>query len=713
MENLQYVIEDRTIAELLGVQNFTSDESAILELIKNAYDAGALKVKVEFTEDCITVIDTGKGMNANDIKEYWMHVGKSSKAYSFENSDGERVLAGSKGVGRFALARLGNHAIVYSKKSGFKGIIWETNWNTSTLVECDEQMSEGTKIIISELRIKWNLKKTEKLIDFLSKTYNDTRMEITIDHPKITKVIPKYFIEPKLGINCLSSITLNYNSKTKILSTKVHSDEFKDEAQEYCGDVDIKKYSNDENMVVELSSFISEDFTEDDLVLCLEKLGDFTANFMFSISASIQDAEKFLYKHTRLPQATTSGVVLYRNAFSISSYEGRKDWLGFGKRSRKSPAAASHPTGSWRVRENQISGKVEIDKKKNEVLQDLSNRQGLDENIFYELFIEIILSGVRQFERYRQEVVRKIDSKKNVPEQPQELTITDIVVSDPSKIFELTSEQSARLVEELKTYKKADEEARKQTDAVETRYKYDVRILNVLGTVGLKASSIAHEMRNDKNSIAKNIDDVIEALKKYGMWEELISEDKTEKIHENIPYLLETNKEVCSKLVTFINTMLSEIEKKQFKAKSQSVHDVLSKIKKNWERDYVWIEVHLLMDEDVSFIISQDYLQVIFDNLILNSVQQNDDVDHLDISIKAELSGSMLLLSYTDNGCGLNEKYLNNPRKILEVHETTREKGHGLGMWIVNNTVNMSGGEIIDIIPRPGFGISFTLGETK
>lgn len=713
MENLQYVIEDRTIAELLGVQNFTSDESAILELIKNAYDAGALKVKVEFAEDTITVIDTGRGMNANDIKEHWMHVGKSSKSYSFENSDGERVLAGSKGVGRFALARLGNHAVVYSKKLDSCGIVWETDWNTSTLNECDELESEGTIIIITELRIKWNLKKVEKLIEFLSKTYNDTRMQIFVEHPQISQVIPKYFVDPQLGVNCLSYIKLSYNSETKILSTKVFSDEFKDEAQSYCGNVDIKHFSSDDNMVKELDGFLGEDFSKEDLILCLEKLGDFTADFMFSISASSQDAEKFLYKYTRLPQTLSSGVVLYRNAFSISSYEGRKDWLGFGKRSRKSPAAASHPTGSWRVRENQILGKVEIDKKKNEVLQDLSNRQGLDENIFYELFIEIILSGIKQFERYRQGIIRKIDVKNNIPEEPQEPTITDIVVSDPSKILELTSEQSEQLIEELKAYKKADQEARKQTDAVETRYKYDVRILNVLATVGLKASSIAHEMRNDKNSIAENIDSVIAALKKYGMWDELTSDDKTEKIHQNIPYLLESNKEVCSKLVTFINTLLSEIEKKQFKAKSQSVYDILSKIKKNWERDYAWIDINLSMDEDIAFVISQDYLQVIFDNLILNSVQQNDNTDHLDICINVELKGSQLLFLYTDNGCGLNEKYLKDPRKILEVHETTREKGHGLGMWIVNNTVNMSGGEIIDILAQPGFGISFSLGETK
>ncbi len=713
MENLQYVIEDRTIAELLGVQNFTSDESAILELIKNAYDAGALKVNVKFEKNSIVIIDTGKGMNANDIKEHWMHVGKSSKSYSFENSDGERVLAGSKGVGRFALARLGEYAVVYSKKIGFKGIIWETDWNTSTLAENDDEIPEGTTIIIKELRINWNLKKVEKLIEFLSKTYNDSRMQIFIEHPQITKEIPKYFIQPSLGINCLSYIKLKYDSKTKILSTKVHSDEFKDEAQAFCSDVDIKYFNSDEDMVKELKSFLSNDFTEDDLRLCLEKIGNFTADFMFSISASAIDAEKFLYKHTRLSQSAPSGVVLYRNAFSISSYEGRKDWLGFGKRSRKSPAAASHPTGAWRVRENQISGKVEIDKKENKVLQDLSNRQGLDENIFYDLFIEIILSGIKQFERYRQDIIRKIDVKNKSNEEPVETTITDIIVSDPSKIFELTPEQSDRFIKELKAYKQADEEARKQTNAVESRYKYDVRILNVLATVGLKASSIAHEMRNDKNSISENIDSAIEALKEYGMWEELTSEDKTEKIHQNVPYLLESNKEVCSKLVVFINTMLAEIEKKQFKPKSQSIHDILCKIKKNWERDYAWIRIQLLLEDDVCFVISQDYLQVIFDNLILNSVQQNDNNNHLEICIKAELSGSMLLFSYTDNGCGLDEKYLKNPRKILEVHETTREKGHGLGMWIVNNTINMSGGDIIDIFPKPGFGITFLLGETR
>lgn len=146
--------------------------------------------------------------------------------------------------------------------------------------------------------------------------------------------------------------------------------------------------------------------TEEELNLYLEKLGEFSAQFYFYIKPTTVDIEKFMYKHSGLPEALPGGVILYRNAFSISAYEGKKDWLGFGKRSRKSPAAASHPTGAWRVRENQIAGKVEIDKKRNEFLIDLSNRQGLEENIYFQLLVEIIHIGVSEFERYRQSIVR-------------------------------------------------------------------------------------------------------------------------------------------------------------------------------------------------------------------------------------------------------------------------------------------------------------------
>lgn len=45
------------------------------------------------------------------------------------------------------------------------------------------------------------------------------------------------------------------------------------------------------------------------------------------------------------------------------------------------------------------------------------------------------------------------------------------------------------------------------------------------------------------------------------MWDELNSSEKTRKSYKNVPYLLESNDIVGRKLVTFMDTMLEEIEK--------------------------------------------------------------------------------------------------------------------------------------------------------
>ena len=139
----------------------------------------------------------------------------------------------------------------------------------------------------------------------------------------------------------------------------------------------------------------------------------------------------------------------------------------------------------------------------------------------------------------------------------------------------------------------------------------------------------------------------------------------------------------------------------------------MERIKTDWKRDYAWIDINLHLDEDICFLISEDYLQVVFDNLILNSIQQNEKENHLTIDIGVRENAGLLMFNYSDNGKGLDKKYLSNPRKILEVHETSRKNGHGLGMWIVNNTVTMSGGNISDIRGNDGFAIDFSMGGTN
>lgn len=712
MEQLKYIIEDRTIAALLGEQNFTNKESAVLELVKNAYDAGATRFVLSFKDSAIIISDNGIGMSASDIREHWMHIGKSNKGYeSFDIQNNPRVLAGSKGVGRFALARLGEIVTVRSrrKSSDAQGVLWHTDWNTSSLEADHTLTSHGTEIEIQELRDKWTKNAIEKLSVYLSRTYNDNSMEIHMEYNGTDHSVNRYYSKPCLGQNCKAFIELKYDGPTHTLHTSVSSEEFLDKAQAYCSNLDIHNYSSEINILQEFDE-TAWDMDSEELEKILFDLGSFSGELFFNVASSSIEQEKFLYKYGTLPTALESGIVLYRNAFSISAYDGSKDWLGLGKRSRKSPAAASHPTGAWRVRENQLSGKIEIDKSRNSKLQDLSNRQGLDENTYYELFVEIILTGLKEFERYRQQIIRSIDTKNNSQISKYVTPITDKVIKNPQNISSLSKQDVKQFVSELRTYKRESHQYQKNIESTEQRYKYDVRILNVLATTGLKAASIAHEMKNDRNFIADSYDSIVSALKQYGLWELLSSPENTSKSYRNVPYLLSNSNKINKKLIAFMNTMLEEIEKRQFKPAWQNIFDILSKEKNDWERDYAWLAIDIDCKNDISFYISEDIIRVILDNLILNSVQQNNDMACLKIHIEVDHTTDQLVVRYSDNGKGLDEKYYRDPFRILEVHETTRKNGHGLGMWIINNTVTMTDGKILEIGCSKGFSISFSLG---
>lgn len=708
MEELKYIIEDKTIAEILGVQNFSTKEAAILELVKNAYDAGASSFSIVFEEDKITVSDNGCGMNQVDIKKNWMHIGYSDKEYEFKDINNNiRVSAGSKGIGRFALSRLGEKIRLYSRKKEDQGILWSTDWNKNTLVQNNE-IKEGTRIIIEKLRDKWTNKSIEILDNFLSRTCNCKTMTISITFDGETKVVQSYFADVKLGINCLSYIDLKYNAEEKRLYYSIYSDEFTQEAEKYCPDIDI--YHKDGHVdILDTLNLNNFEIDKNEISNYLVELGDFSAKIIYSLkTSSTDDVQKFLYKYKILPDRFTEGVILYRNAFSIATYEGKRDWLELGKRARKSPAAASHPSGAWRVRDNQIAGFVNIDKKQNHELKDLSNRQGLEENSYYKLFINLIQIGIAEFESYRQAIIRKINAK-NV-EEIIDTSFIDQVLKDPNRVSNLQGGDLAKFVKEVGTLKRKHYEEKQNTKIVETRYKYDVRILNMLSTIGLRASSIAHEMQNDRNDIYFTCDYMIDAMKELGIWDIVSAEKNTQYAYKNIPELINTNKKINVKIIRFMDTMLSDIEKSQFEIKSLDVLNVMRVVKDVWERDYSWIKINV-PEGNIILKTAEDVIKVLLDNLILNSIQQNEKRSSLFIDISVKKNQDGIIITYKDNGVGLDKKYINDPRKILEVHESSRENGHGLGMWIINNTLIMSGGEVIDIPVTKGFEIKMFLGE--
>ncbi len=714
MERLKYIVEDSTIAELLGVQNFTNKESAILELVKNAYDAQANNVSITFSDRSIVIIDDGIGMSKSTICENWMHVGKSDKGYSLsgtEDNDG-RVLAGSKGVGRFALARLGASVNVYSAKKGEIPVKWTTDWSESILDDLtnEENLPLGTRIEISALRDRWTEKSIKNLINYLSITCNDDRMQIKI-YPNFGKGVSYIFKKPQIGKNFVTQIGLFYDASELKLYYTIKSDEFSNLAKNYCRSLDLQYFSNDVSILEELAGNTEIDSSDGELYSMLKELGNFSAELYFSLKTPTkQDVERFCYNYSALPDRYDEGVVLYRNAFSIASFDGEKDWLGLNQRSRKSPAAATHPTGAWRVRANQLSGKVEIDKKENYQLRDLANRQGLEENEYFKLFVKIITIGIAAFERYRQAIIRSID-KKNAPKPSPTTPMIDQILRGRNKEIHLTSNETKALAQEISVVKAESKSFQDEKESTEKKYRYDVRILNVLATTGLKASSIAHELKNDRNSVSVNYQYIVEALKEYGFWEDLCSQEYTEYSYKNVPQLLSRNRAINQKIVAFMDTMLDEIEKKNFSPRSLSINSIMENIKANWMRDYASLLINLNVDESVYFETSEDIFTAIFDNLILNSWQQNKASSQIVISISIHKIGGLLKIVYEDSGVGLPPKYINDPMRILEVHESSRENGHGLGMWIVHNTIRMTGGDVISIDGHNGFHFNFELGE--
>lgn len=709
MEYLKYVIEESTIAKLLGIQNFTSDESAVLELVKNAYDAEAINLTLEFKNNSLIIKDDGKGMSDEDIKRHWMHIGKSDKGYEvLDKYNNKRIQAGSKGVGRFALARLGEHIELFSKKKDSDGILWKTDWNNSTIEYTDLYDEIGTRIQIKSLRNNWTLSRIKNLTKYLEKTYNDSAMKINIISGDYNVVVNSYFPEVKIGINCRSNIKLQYQSGT--LGIDVTSDEFAEEAKKYYFQNNLNYFNVNINVYDELQGNENIDISDNELVDVLNEIGHFSASFFFNLSATKLDQEKFLYKFLNTIEPTKSGIILYRNAFSISSYEGDKDWLGLGRRSRMSPAAASHPTGSWRVRENQISGFVQIDKEENKFLQDLMNRQNMDENIYYKVFVQIILIGIKEFERYRQGIIRSIDLKNKIKSSKKNRLI-DRIVLNPKKLDGLSKKENKKIISELKNVKRQEHKVEKEKAEIEARYKYDVRILNVLSTIGLKAASIAHELKNDRNILETSYINIIQALKDYKMWDILTSAEYQQKAYKNIPLLLDQSNSIAKKLVIFMNIMLSNIEKSSFKYDLLDIKTIVTSIVNEWTDNYKWVNIALSIDDNLKFTLSKDIIRVILDNLILNSIQQNEFKQKLEISIKICFLDNKLHFIYSDNGKGLDKKYHSNPKKILEVLESTRKNGHGLGMWMTNNTINLSGGKITEINGINGFTIEFNLGD--
>ena len=190
------------LKDIIGRDLITNDFVAIFELVKNAFDAHAKRVDIEFDEDSITISDDGKGMSQADIVSKWLFVAYSAKRTGEEDVDlprdyrdtisQRRGYAGNKGIGRFSCDRLGKVLDLYSRSVDGKSIErLNVDWTSfeqdakkefATInVDLTEAgafpkpkrakppTASGTMLVISDLRDEWGYEKIDRLRSYLAK----------------------------------------------------------------------------------------------------------------------------------------------------------------------------------------------------------------------------------------------------------------------------------------------------------------------------------------------------------------------------------------------------------------------------------------------------------------------------------------------------------------------------------------------------------------
>ncbi len=162
-------------------EDLIKDESiALLELVKNSYDAGATKCIVDFNFDIfgslieISISDNGSGMSLDTIENIWLVIGTDNKKNRLISHRQGRLPLGEKGIGRLGVHKLGNDIKLYSKHSDENEVYVSIDW--SKLAESKDiddfkidygyssdshffNKQTGTKIIVRNLKGEWNRRK--------------------------------------------------------------------------------------------------------------------------------------------------------------------------------------------------------------------------------------------------------------------------------------------------------------------------------------------------------------------------------------------------------------------------------------------------------------------------------------------------------------------------------------------------------------------------
>ncbi|MBF4695422.1 ATP-binding protein [Fusibacter ferrireducens] len=718
---------DAYTAKLIGRENVSKLDGAILELVKNTYDADAsiCFLYYENETDTLYIGDNGTGMTEEIILKHWMTIGSSSKKIQYKTRKG-RIQTGAKGIGRFALDRIADKCELLTV-SEEEHLIWDVDWsrfefgqritditadldpstkgfdeflsdvinpNVNKIVD-DNFQRTGSIFKLTSLRDKWD----KSVVDSIKSNLR------TLIPPEFKEVFNVYFFETTTTIEeaavLQDSDDFAYDYKVHFVAessgkvtVNIYRDEFdfSDKFDEIMTGAGFENFERDYFQGKPIEKVLSFNEIIGSKENIENTIGDFEGTLYYAkLNATKADREKYYYKDiTGRPDIRSifGGIRIYRDGFRVRPYGDPKssssDWLMLAARKNKSPAAISHDTGSWRVNADQMHGSIYISRT-NIHLPDQANRQGIVETKEFGLLRLFIEKTIRLFERDRQYVCRLLnryydelhpteDIEKEIKKKLQESQKNEETAKKSNQPPKQSPVIDVKKVSELVDKK----------DSTIRDLENEIQMLRVLATTGIVTNTYVHEIKDVTHKLNLNI----------VMAKEAIEYDKD--MQSALDYI--TKASVAREAFTsWFKVTIESVRRDKRRMRKTSVSDLVSKLIESWKESLSPKNIEIIdtMD-DVEFKCFPYELESILNNLIANSVasfeKKVSDDKKIFISIISQEDG--ILIRYSDNGIGLSESYKKNPRRILEPLETDKVTnagdviGTGMGMWIINRIVS-------------------------
>ena len=687
------------IIKTIGEELISNDNVAIIELVKNSYDADSPIVDISFNgivkekeegkkkkkyidrnNASIVIYDEGKGMDFKTIESAWMEPATNFKK-QVANQNTKRKFTGEKGIGRFASAKLASHLELVTKQKGADEIVVKFNW---------DDFSDEEKYL-DKIKVNWEIRKPKeikksgtilKIIGLNNDWDEDKIRELRVTLSRLLNpIVPtEDFV---ISLNIPKGLDKNIDGIVERPETLNKPD--------YSISGVITKDGRPENIdfyskikgIKETLTFTEKEFQLKDPPRNSIS-GKFSFEFRIWNRDNLSELSKEVnstVKNVKKDLDDLSGISIYRDNVRVLPYGNKNnDWARLDIRRVNNP--------TLRLSNNQIVGYISIGLESNPLLKDQSDREGIIEGQALEdvkELIRLILNEVEQ-RRYSER------PRENEKSTSQESLFKKFSLSSISELVKEKIPDNKQIIEAVQKKDVEIKESITKVQEVISRYRR-------LTTLGQLIDAVVHDGGNYLNKIDLQACLISKALK-----QKEINKDELSNHIANIQTLRKDFAQLFRRIEPFggrkrgrpKNIILEEVIKNQFLL----YHTDLERLNISYEISNTHNTV--TMDEAE--------LGIIFMNLIQNSIYWLENIDtERKIIVQVERTNSEeLYIVFSDSGPGIKEGMEDN---IFDPYFSTKPDGIGLGLAIVGELVSEYNGEFLlinnDLLDGATFKIIF------